>query len=236
MLTLVPARGGSKGLPRKNILPLGGIPLIAHTLSCARMATAVSRIIVTTDDPDIRDVALTVDDVEVPFLRPQALAGDDAAAVDVYLHAVDWLLENEKIDVEQFCVLLPTTPLRLPQDVDGAISLFHKRQAEVVVSVCKTKPLGFFQEMADDGKLSDIDGISTSMANRQVLEPSVVLNGAVYVLNTEKLRRTRSYFGARSYGYPMPPVRSIDIDTAADLALAEVLFNASATEKLSLDS
>jgi CMP-N,N'-diacetyllegionaminic acid synthase len=236
VITFVPARGGSKGLPRKNILPLGGRPLITHTLICARASTAVSRIIVTTDDPEIRDAALTVDGVEVPFLRPSALASDAASAVDVYLHAADWLRENENIDVAQFCVLLPTTPLRLPQDVDGAISLYRQRRAEVVVSVCSAKPLGFYQEMSTDGALSDIDGISTSMANRQALEPPVALNGAVYVINTKKLRRTRSYFGPRSYGYWMPAVRSIDIDTAADFALADVLYTAADAGQFALDA
>ncbi len=224
MIVFVPARGGSKGLPGKNIRPLGGIPLICHSLFAAKASGAVTRVIVTTDDAQIREAALSVAGVEVPFMRPAELSTDTASAIDVYLHAVDWVNGSGGAKAKEFCVLLPTSPLRLPSDIDAAITLYRQRHARVVVSVCEAKPLGFHQNIAPDGQLTPISGIKTSMANRQALSTSVALNGSIYVLDAENLRRTRSYFGERSYGYVMPRARSIDIDEAEDLVVAELLY------------
>ena len=229
MLAVVPARGGSKGLPGKNLLPLGGRPLIHHSLAVAAAAAAIDRVLVTTDDPEIRLAALEIPGVEAPFLRPDALATDDAGAVDVYLHAVDWLKQHENCEVNEICVLLPTAPLRLASDIDGAIALYRERQADVVVSVSAAKPLPWHQDMAADGRLVEIvdspDG--AAIANRQCMgRPPVVLNGSIYVLRIGPLRETRAYFGDRTYGYPMPASRSVDIDDADDFAIAEALMAA----------
>ena len=225
MLAVVPARGGSKGLARKNLRPLAGRPLIVHTLDCAKAVPAIDRIIVTTDDEEIA-AACKTEGVEVPFRRPAELASDDAAAVDVYLHTVDWLTAAEGEAPDQICVLLPTSPLRLASDVEGAIALFRDRRAEVVLSVTGAKPIAWHQKIEADGRLVPIDATPPreAIANRQELRHPMVLNGSIYVLDIEALRRTRSYFGARTYGYAMPADRSIDIDDEIDLRMAEALI------------
>ncbi len=229
MLAVIPARAGSKGLARKNLAQLAGKPLIQHTLEAALAAPAVTRVVVTSDDPEIIEVARGVSGIEAPFVRPSELATDGAAAVDVYLHAVDWLGEHEGIAPESFCALLPTSPLRLPADIDAAIALFQDTDADVVVSVQEAKPLAWHQAIDSGQRLHPMTQVvgEAAIANRQDMGPRpVVLNGSIYVLRVEPLRRTRTYFGPRSYGYVMPASRSIDIDSADDLRLAAALLEA----------
>jgi CMP-N-acetylneuraminic acid synthetase len=218
MIALVPARGGSKGLPRKNILPLAGVPLIVHTLKCALAATEISRVVVSTDDEEIASVAADIEGVEVPFMRPAELAADTASAIDAYLHAA------EALGVGELCVLLPTAPLRTPEDIDACIRLFRAQKAEVVMSVNEAKPAAWQQRMNLGGQLAPVPGIVPSIDNRQGYGVTVIPNGAIYVLNMPSLARTRSYFGAKSLGHLMPASRSVDIDDADDFTVAEALL------------
>ena len=229
MIVVVPARGGSKGLARKNVLPLAGVPLIQHTLNTALTARHVTRVIVSTDDDEIAAVAAAIDGVEVPFRRPADLAADTASAVDVYLHAVDWIEKAEGCQIGVLCALLPTSPLRIAADIDAAIECFDRHQAEVVLSVQQVKPLAWHQQMDSDSRLTALGNLSpqAAIANRQAHGPApVVLNGSIYVLDVATLRRTRSYFGPKTYGYLMPPERSIDIDGVDDFLMAEALLKA----------
>lgn len=230
MIALILARGGSKRLPNKNILPIAGRPLIHYTLEAAIKAKAIDRVILSTDSKAIRDVALQVDGVEAPFLRPKELASDMAQAADVHFHVIDWLKEHEGLDVQDLCLLLPTSPLRLPEDIDGAVNVYRVCNADVVVSVARAKPLAWHQNMdASSKKLNPV----TSMDNRDAVRnhqempaPPVYLNGSVYVLNVPKYRETRSYFGGKTYGFEMPMSRSIDIDEQDEFTIAEALLNA----------
>jgi CMP-N,N'-diacetyllegionaminic acid synthase len=223
MIAVIPARGGSKGLPRKNLRSLGGKPLIVHTLECARAAKGISRLVVSTDDEEIAEMASVVEGVEVPFLRPASLSNDDASAVDVYLHAAAELGDNG-CQVDVICALLPTAPLRRPDDIDGCIKLYRDADADVVISVVETKPFAWHQAFGDDGKLTAAAGTESSIANRQAYGRTVAPNGSVYVLNVAALSERRTYFGARTYGYEMPLSRSIDIDNEDDLLVAEALL------------
>ena len=227
MLVIIPARRGSKGLPQKNIKECCGKPLIQYTIEGALAATAVSRILVSTDDPEVISIVKQFSRIEVPFVRPATLAEDTTSAIDVYLHVVDWLKEHEGNEPENLCVLLPTSPLRLPSDIDNCISLYNQRQADVVVSVQEAKPIHWHQNIGDDGRLYPFFGPNgnQAMANRQELGPlPVVLNGSIYVLNVLALRQTQTYFGPNSYGYIMPASRSVDIDSLDDFHLATALL------------
>jgi CMP-N,N'-diacetyllegionaminic acid synthase len=227
VLVIVPARGGSKGLPQKNVILLDGVPLIQHTLVSALRAKSVNRVIVSTDDDEIASIALAVDGVEVPFMRPTELASDDASAVDVYLHALDWIDANEAEGIKDVCVLLPTSPLRLPDDIDGAVSLYRSKSADAVLSVQKSKPIAWQSSMDANCRLSPIVRMNPEelILNRQRYQSTtMVLNGSIYVLNVAFLRRTQTYFGPSTYGYLMPAERSIDIDDIDDFRLAEVLI------------
>ncbi len=227
MIVIVPARGGSKGVPGKNLRLLAGLPLIVHTLRSALDCDAVDRVIVSTDDDEIIRVSRGIAGVEVPFRRPAHLATDDANAVDVYLNVVDCLGVSEGAAPDDICVLLPTSPLRLPSDIGAAIELYQCNDAQAVVSVTEAKPAQWLQHMAQDGRLRSVVA-SDRLDNRQSYDPVYLPNGSIYVLQVEALRRTRNYFGPQTYGYPMPPERAVDIDTEADFLAAEAFM----TERL----
>lgn len=227
MLAIVPARGGSKRIPRKSIKPLLGKPLIQYTLEAAISSKTITRIIVTTDDAEIHEVAARVPGVDIPFTRPAEFATDHAQAVDVHMHVLDWIKEHEGTRVEEYCILLPTAPLRLPEDIDGAITMFHDQNAEAVLGVMEAKPLSWHQNIEASGRMSALDNMDPikALANHQELpKPPVVLNGGVMVLNAEKVRSTRTYFGDKTYGYLMPWSRSIDIDEMDEFKMAEALM------------
>ncbi len=224
MIVIVPARGGSKGVPGKNLRPLAGQPLIVHTLAAALASDAVERVIVSTDDDQIIRVCRAVEGVEVPFRRPPHLAGDDANAIDAYLHVVDCLGVSEGRAPAEICVLLPTSPLRLPADIDAAIELYRHKAARVVVSVTAAKPAEWLQAMGADGRLERVVA-GAGVANRQSYAPVYLPNGSIYVLDVETLRQTRDYFGPQTFGYAMPPERAVDIDTEADFLAAEALLS-----------
>jgi CMP-N-acetylneuraminic acid synthetase len=225
MIVIVPARGGSKGLPGKNLRKFAGKPLIVHTLRTAVAARRVERVIVSTDDDAIIEASRAIAGVEIPFRRPPHLATDDASAVDAYLHVVDCVGIIEGVVPRDICVLLPTAPLRLASDVDAAIDLYVTMRAEVVFSVTEAKPLAWHQFMDAQGRLDPVLGATAGIGNRQEFRPAWLPNGSIYVFDVETLRRTRTYFGPATYGYPMPPERSVDIDTEADFIAAEALYN-----------
>lgn len=222
MIAIIPARGGSKGLPGKNIMSLHGKPLIAYTIDCAAKARNIDRIIVSTDDAGIAEVARQYG-AEVPFMRPDYLATDSAQAVDAYIYTVDRLAKENNQPVESFAVLLPTTPLRTSDDVDGAIELFFSRHADSVVSYTpESHPVRWHKYLKYDGTFEDI--FDTTIENRQDLRLSYYPNGAVYVFRSSMLRK-RIYYTSKSYAYVMPRCRSIDIDTLEDFQYVEFLMN-----------
>jgi len=227
MIAIIPARGGSKGLPGKNIKLLNGVPLINYTISTALQATSVSRVIVTTDDQEIADTARRCG-AEVPFLRPDDLATDSSMAMDVYLYTVSQLeiLENSKID--SFVALLPTVPLRSANDIDEAIEVFHKKSADSVISVTEAStPIEWYRKIKENGLLTAYYPHFDAVKNRQDFEKSYVPNGAIYIFKTERLRTTREYYMENTYPFIMPRERSVDIDTQLDFEWAEFLLKKS---------
>ena len=222
MIAIIPARGGSKGLPGKNIKMLCGKPLISYTIECARQSRFIDRVIVSTDDAAIADVAIRAG-AEVPFLRPASLAGDASMAIDTYLYTVERLAAEEKKSFENLVVLLPTTPLRLSEDVDGAIELFIDRQADSVISYTpEAHPVKWHKYL--DGNNSFVNIFDDTIDNRQAQRISYYPNGAVYVFKTAILR-TRMYYTEKSFAYVMPRNRSVDIDSMEDFLYAEFLLN-----------
>ncbi|MEA5143326.1 MAG: acylneuraminate cytidylyltransferase family protein [Oscillibacter sp.] len=221
MIALIPARGGSKGLPGKNIRPLCGKPLIAYTIEAARSAASVDRVIVTTDSPEIAAIAREYG-AEVPFLRPAALAGDTSSAVDVYLHAVEYLMAEGGEKIDKFLVLLPTVPLRSAADIDGAVRLLREKNATTVLSVKEAAiPLQWYLELSEQRIVPPAAAV---MKNRQDQKEYCIPNGAVYVLDYGYLKEHRSYYSDRTFAYQMPPERSVDIDALFDFELAEFIL------------
>lgn len=225
LIAIIPARGGSKGLPGKNIKLLGGRPLIQWTVQAALGADCINRVIVTTDSQEIASAAREVG-AEVPFLRPSSLASDDASAVDVYLHVIDWL-ESDGVDVTKFMVLLPTVPFRTAEDIDAAYDTFVCSEAETLVSMKEADiPPGWYFTKNGEGLVENARfGSTGAVANRQLGERYYVPNGAIYILDRELLSGQRTYYGSRTVAYIMPPERSVDIDTPLDFLFADCLVS-----------
>lgn len=210
VVALIPARGGSKGLPGKNIRPANGRPLIAWSVDAAHAASCVDRVVLSSDDDAIMQAARDAG-CDVPFRRPAELATDTATSIDVVLHALDALPAFDLV-----VLLQPTSPLRTGADIDAACARLVATGAPSCVSVCVVEHSPHWMyRMRDDGVLEPL--LETPPANRrQDLPPVYRLNGAIYVARTDWLRRTRSFVGAGTVAYPMSPERSIDIDTLAD--------------------
>ena len=221
------ARGGSKGLPGKNIRHLGGLPLIAWSIREARRSAYLDRVIVSSDDEAILAVA-RAHGAETPFVRPAELARDDTPGVDPVLHAVKAVQEAGDAPYDYVVLLQPTSPLRTVADVDGAIALCLDNAWPCVISVLQPEKSPFFMFTQDDqGRLSPVIAQESYHTRRQTLPRVVAPNGAVYVADCAWLAATRSYLTPETRGFEMPRSRSWDIDEALDFDICELLLKKS---------
>ena len=225
MLAIIPARGGSKGVPGKNIKLLCGKPLIVYTIESAMAAKSIDRLILSTDDEEIAEVAKKVG-VEIPFMRPVELAQDNSLAIDNYIYTIERLNREFDCNYEEFVVLLPTVPLRTSEDIDKAVELFSQKNAESVISSTTLHhPLEWIFSINDDGIIQRNNEIDKKkMMNRQESKHAYIPNGAVYVLKYSLLKEKNSYYSDKTYAYVMPSERSVDIDTEFDFLFAEYLM------------
>ena len=220
VVAVITARGGSKGLPRKNVLELAGRPLIAWTIAAARASRYLDRFVLSSDDDEIIQVAREWE-CEVPFLRPATLATDEARSADVLLHALDALGESYDYAV----LLQPTSPLRTAEDIDGALRECLRRVAPSCVSVSEPEMSPYWMFRMDaDGRLHRLLDDGMAAHRRQNLPPVYALNGAVYVVAVPWFRERRTFVTPETVAYVMPPERSVDVDTAANLAAADALL------------
>ena len=223
ILGVIPARGGSKGVPRKNLVPILGKPLIAYTIEAALQSRRLSRAVVSTDDEEIARVSRDCG-AEVPFLRPPELATDSALSLGVMQHAVREMerLEGKKYDVA--VMLQPTTPLRLGSDIDTGIDLLLKSGADAVISVVEVgahHPLRMKKVLEDGQLVNFIDQGFEDMRPRQELPPVYIRNGALYITRRDVLVNENSFTGKDCRAYEMPEDRSVNIDSESDIILAE---------------
>jgi len=220
VLAVIPARGGSKGVPRKNIRNIAGKPLIAWTITAAKCSQYIDRLILSSDDAEIISVAVEWG-CEVPFVRPADLARDDTPGIEPVLHAIQAL--PEKYD---YCVLLqPTSPLRSVNDIDGCIEIAVEKQANVCVSVTKAaeNPYWMFSRDAH-GRLKPFVQTPYQYVRRQDLPPVYIVNGAVYVAKCDWLLHHKSFITYETNSYVMPSERSLDIDSELDLKFVHFLL------------
>ena len=215
VLGLIPARGGSKGVPRKNIRELDGLPLIAHSIQAGLDATAIDSVVVSTDDDEIAQVAETHGG-RVPFIRPPELATDEAPTAPVIAHALE-TLHSEGEEYDTFVLLQPTSPLRTSTHIDEAYSLYQESGADSVVSAYPTYETRWKPSPEGAQKLNYTD----ASKRRQDREPEYVVNGAVYVTDVEQFLQTGETITGMTEIYEMTERESIDIDTPFDLWLAE---------------
>jgi len=221
VLALVPARGGSKGVPRKNIRTIGGKPMIAWTIEAARGSKYIDRLILSSDDQAIIDIAVECG-CEAPFVRPAELASDSADSMSVIRHAIGVLPEQ----FEYLVLLQPTSPMRRTEDIDGAIERCVNGDAPACVSVCEADKSPFWMlRMDGQGVIHPLFPAHQIPYRRQDAPSVFALNGAVYVARTEHLRLGGTFLATGALGYPMPKERSLDIDTELDLAIVDFLLN-----------
>ena len=225
ILCIIPARAGSKGLPGKNIRELAGLPLIVHSLECAKLCPSISRTVVSTDGVEIAELVKRHGG-EVPFLRPESLAADSSATLPVLQHSLEFI-ENEEGTPYDFVVLFePTGPTRLPEDIQKAVTLIESSaeiDAVVTVSEPHFSPYWHFTEDQDGfGKLLfEKERVYT---RRQDLPKTYFINGLVYVFRRNFLKTTKDWTQGRIRLLPTPTERVVNIDTLQEFKIAEVLL------------
>ncbi len=223
---VVPARGGSKGIPDKCSRPVGGVPLLARTVATAKAASTIGRTIVSTDTADLARLA-TDAGADVPFLRPTELATDTASTID----AVDHLFRNINEGLPEYLVLLqPTSPFVTPDDIDQAFKLFT-RDIDAVCSTCESEVNpDWLRRPNDDGYLSPVVTLDQAQHTpRQSMPKTYRLNGGIYWVRTVIFISQCTFLPPRTIPYEMPVERSIDIDTPRDLDYANWLCEKEAT-------
>lgn len=219
VLAIIPARGGSKGIPGKNLKLLAGKPLIAWTIEAALAANCVTRTIVSTDDPAIAEVANKAG-AELPFVRPAELASDTASTADVVTHAL-----TECPGYDYFVLLQPTSPLREAADIDAAFNAMLAAGMDGCVSVSVAQDSPWLMYLDDEhGRLKPVLPPFEQGMRRQDLPQTLLLNGAIYFVRTELFLRTAVFINEKTSGYILPDERAIDIDTYTDFARAEAWF------------
>jgi len=229
VLAVIPARGGSKGIPRKNIRPLRGVPLIAYTIRAALACPAITETVVSTDDEEIRHVAVA-HGAQVPFVRPDHLSTDTALAVPTIQHAVAEMEQLRGIRYDYVAMLQPTTPLRSGEDLSAAIGRLVAEGADGIISVIPVgnwHPMKMKRFVADT--LVDYEPPPVENPPRQSLPPVYMVNGALYASRRDVLMEQNSFRGQRCLGYVMPQERSVNIDEEVDFVVAEYLLARAAT-------
>lgn len=221
VLALIPARGGSKGLPRKNVLDIGGHPLIAWTIAAAKQSKYITDVVVSTDDDEIARVSRRYG-ASTPFLRPTDLSSDTASSIDVALHALQFFGDS----YYDFIIFLqPTSPLRTAADIDEAVELMLAKQAASCVSICEVQQSPYIMyTVSPDGRLDSLLP-ATKVTRRQDFPKVYALNGAIYVSSCHRLVTSRTFLDEATVGHLMPLSRSVDIDTADDMASIEGLLS-----------
>lgn len=231
ILAVIPARGGSKGVPRKNIRPLAGLPLIAYTIRAALACPLITDVVVSTDDIEIQHIALEYG-AQAPFLRPQELATDTALAIPVVQHAVAEMETRLRKVYDYVAMLQPTTPLRTSGDLTEALKRLIESEKDGIISVVDVgnlHPMKMKKFMGD--RLVDYEKPPVENPPRQVMPPVYMVNGAIYATRRDVLMKRGTFQGKYCLGYVMPMERSINIDNEIDFFLAEHLAKHHAAEK-----
>lgn len=214
-MAIIPARGGSKGVPRKNIRELCGKPLIAWTIEEAQKSKYIDRLILSSEDAEIITVAKEWG-CEVPFVRPQELAQDETPGVAPVIHALETLPER----YDYVVLLQPTSPLRLAKDIDECLELFRKKEDVICVSVTEPEESPYWMyKITEKNALKSLITDENKAVRRQDLPKVYVLNGAIYISKSSQLLKAKNFVFDGARAYIMPKERSIDIDDEWDLHL-----------------
>ena len=220
VLGIIPARGGSKGVPMKNTRLFNGKPLIAWTIEAAKQSQYLDRVIVSSDHKDIMRVAREWGG-DVPEARPEELARDDSTSIDVVLHLLDQLPGYDYV-----VLLQPTSPFRTAADIDGCIEMCLTTGAPAAVSVTEPEQSPYWMfKLNSEGRLDPLVQRGSTVLRRQDLPAVYSLNGAVYVASVEWFQLSKAFVTDQTVGYVMNQNRSLDIDTEQDFIVGEALFS-----------
>lgn len=225
VLAIIPARGGSKRLPKKNILPLGGKPLIGWTIEVAQSSQNISTVMVSTDCSEIATISESFG-AEVPYLRSAKLSNGHASSVDVVLDAINFY-ETQGEKFEYILLLQPTSPLRTSKDIDNAMDMLNSKAATGIISVveCEHSPL-WCNTLPNDNSFYGFIPKKVMTKRSQDLESYYRINGAIYLIETTYFKEVKNFFnGPDIYAYIMEKSHSVDIDDEFDFKLAESLIN-----------
>ena len=221
------ARGGSKSVPRKNIKPIAGIPLIGYTISAALKSKLITRYIVSTDDKEIQQVAIK-HGADAPFLRPSEFSSDEASSVSAMQHAVNWVEQQEGVKYDYVVELMCTNPMKIVEDIDSSIEKLINTDADSVIAVHLLEdhhPIRI-KKIVDD-KIVDFCLPEIAESRRQDLKPNAYIrSGSIYALKRDHLMdEGRRYGSKNSRPYILPSDRAINIDTEIDFIIAEAMIN-----------
>lgn len=224
VLALIPARGGSKGLPGKNLRPLCGRPLVQWSIDTALACSMIDSVIVSTDDEKIAELALLAG-AEVPFLRPQVLSGDTAPSTEVVIHALDFL-ENTGRIFDVVILLEPTSPLRDVQDIDLALQHLVDAKASSIVSVCRAEAThpAFMFKATSQGRLKPFLSSPPTSLRRQQIEPMFYLDGSLYASRVKALRTKKSFYHNDTIAHEVSKWKAIEIDDIEDFQMTEAII------------
>jgi len=222
ILAVIPARGGSRGVPRKNVRLVCGKPLIAYTIEAALDSKLINRVVVSTEDEEIAEISKKYGAKVIS--RPQELAQDDTPSLPVFQHAISHLEEMEDYHPEIIVILQPTSPLRIAEDIDRAIERFLEVEPDSIASVCEVEHPTHWMYTLVKNKLKPLIKDEEKVIRRQDAPKVYRLNGAVFVTRREIIMKEDRVLGRDTGAYIMPPERSVDIDTELDFKLAELLM------------
>jgi N-acylneuraminate cytidylyltransferase/CMP-N,N'-diacetyllegionaminic acid synthase len=222
ILAIIPARGDSKDLPRKNIRLLCGKPLVAYSIEAALSSEYIDRVVISTEDREIAHIAEQYGGEVIE--RPTELARDDTPSLLVYQHVIEYLEEKEKFATDLIIALQPTSPLRIVADIDGAIQKFLEAGCDSVLSVCQAEHPPYWMYTLDGDRMKVLIQGGEKISHRQDAPSVYRINGAVYVTRKQVIMIENRVWGDDTRAYIMPWERSVDIDTEIDLKLAELLM------------
>ncbi|MBW9153590.1 cytidylyltransferase domain-containing protein [Clostridium estertheticum] len=224
-LAIIPARGGSKSIPNKNIMSICGKPLIAYTIDAGKKSKYIDEIIVSTDSDVIKVIAEQYG-AKVPFLRPEELSNDTSKSIDVVIHAINFYKKND-VSYDYVILLQPTSPLRTFEHLDNAIEKIIESNSTSLVSVCEADENPVLMRRIENEKLKEVISFEGKNLRRQDLPTFYKFNGALYINSNDMLINKRKFVDENTVPYVMDKESSIDIDTMLDARLVELIIKES---------
>ncbi|WP_110931104.1 acylneuraminate cytidylyltransferase family protein [Paenibacillus bouchesdurhonensis] len=224
-LAIITARGGSKGIPLKNIKLLNGVPMISYTIEAALKCHCIDEVLVSTDHDEIACISQTAGAL-VPFIRPKELSTDHAKSIDVVAHAIEYYERINSCSIDHIILLQPTSPLRTAEDIDAAWRVYLEMSADSLQSVVEVNDHPYYLRKVKDGLLINYDSNDyKENLRRQDLDKIFRVNGAIYIARRDLIMNKKTFVGEKNAAYIMSKEKSVDVDDNLDFSLAELIVH-----------